>query len=66
MQKVGKLNSSIDIIPLQGSSGTLRPKNVDSKKYNMNDHFKRVGRDQILISRVQKVIILHCFLNLKR
>ncbi|XP_015190465.1 PREDICTED: nuclear valosin-containing protein-like isoform X2 [Polistes dominula] len=50
MQKIGKLNSSIDIIPLQGSSGDYKSKNMDSKNKieNCHRHFK----DQLL-SRVQ-------------
>lgn len=51
MQKVGKLNSSIDIIPLQGSSGEYKSKNMDNKYKNENS--QRFFKDQLLISRVQ-------------
>ncbi|KAI4478757.1 hypothetical protein M0802_014496 [Mischocyttarus mexicanus] len=51
MQKVGKLNSSIDIIPLQGSSGDYKSKSMDSKHKVENCH--RYFKDQLLISRVQ-------------
>ncbi|XP_011161117.1 nuclear valosin-containing protein-like isoform X2 [Solenopsis invicta] len=49
MQKMGKLNSSIDIIPLQGSSGDYRSRLLDNK-HGTNI---RIFRDQSLISRVQ-------------
>ncbi|XP_029170437.1 nuclear valosin-containing protein-like [Nylanderia fulva] len=49
MQKVGKLNSSIDIIPLQGSSGDYRPRYLDNK-HRMD---QRCFRDQSLIDRMQ-------------
>ncbi|XP_070165935.1 nuclear valosin-containing protein-like [Polyergus mexicanus] len=49
MQKVGKLNSSIDIIPLQGSSGDYRSRHMDNK-HRMD---QRCFRDQTLIARVQ-------------
>ncbi|XP_071651643.1 nuclear valosin-containing protein-like isoform X1 [Temnothorax longispinosus] len=49
MQKMGKLNSSIDIIPLQGSSGDYRSRHVDNK-HRMD---QRLFRDQSLIDRVQ-------------
>ncbi|XP_011643557.1 nuclear valosin-containing protein-like [Pogonomyrmex barbatus] len=51
MQKMGKLNSSIDIIPLQGSSGEgwNRAKHMDNK-YRMD---QRQFRDNSLIGRVQ-------------
>lgn len=51
MQKVGKLNSSIDIIPLQGSSGDYKSKSMDNKHKIENSH--RFFKDQLLISRVQ-------------
>ncbi|XP_043499520.1 nuclear valosin-containing protein-like isoform X1 [Polistes fuscatus] len=51
MQKVGKLNSSIDIIPLQGSSGDYKSKGMDNKHKIENCH--RFFKDQLLISRVQ-------------
>ncbi|XP_053974269.1 nuclear valosin-containing protein-like isoform X1 [Hylaeus volcanicus] len=51
MQKVGKLNSSIDIIPLQGSSGDYKSKTMNNKHKIDNSH--RFLRDQLLISRVQ-------------
>ncbi|KAL0107772.1 hypothetical protein PUN28_014802 [Cardiocondyla obscurior] len=46
---MGKLNSSIDIIPLQGSSGDYRARHVENK-HKMD---QRVFRDQSLIGRVQ-------------
>ncbi|KAL6262355.1 hypothetical protein P5V15_007444 [Pogonomyrmex californicus] len=51
MQKMGKLNSSIDIIPLQGSSGEgwNRARHMDNK-YRMD---QRQFRDNSLIGRVQ-------------
>ncbi|KYM77659.1 Nuclear valosin-containing protein-like protein [Atta colombica] len=49
MHKMGKLNSSIDIIPLQGSSGDYRSRHVDNKQ-RMD---QRLFRDQLLIGRVQ-------------
>ncbi|XP_011858990.1 PREDICTED: uncharacterized protein LOC105556500 [Vollenhovia emeryi] len=49
MQKMGKLNSSIDIIPLQGSSGDFRSRQVENK-HRME---QRSFRDQSLIGRVQ-------------
>lgn len=49
MQKVGKLNSSIDIIPLQGSSGDYKSRHLDNK-YRMD---QKCFRDQALIDRVQ-------------
>ncbi|KYN16964.1 Nuclear valosin-containing protein-like protein [Trachymyrmex cornetzi] len=49
MHKMGKLNSSIDIIPLQGSSGDYRSRHVDNK-HRMD---QRLFRDQLLIGRVQ-------------
>ncbi|XP_018404185.1 PREDICTED: nuclear valosin-containing protein-like [Cyphomyrmex costatus] len=49
MHKIGKLNSSIDIIPLQGSSGDYRSKHMDNK-HRMD---QRLFRDQLLIGRVQ-------------
>ncbi|XP_017794673.1 PREDICTED: nuclear valosin-containing protein-like [Habropoda laboriosa] len=51
MQKVGKLNSSIDIIPLQGSSGDYKSKTMNNKYKVDSSH--RYLRDQLLISRVQ-------------
>nr|XP_033330799.1 nuclear valosin-containing protein-like [Megalopta genalis]XP_033330800.1 nuclear valosin-containing protein-like [Megalopta genalis]XP_033330801.1 nuclear valosin-containing protein-like [Megalopta genalis] len=51
MQKVGKLNSSIDIIPLQGCSGDSKSKPVNNKP--KVDFSHRDLRDQLLISRVQ-------------
>ncbi|XP_043251788.1 nuclear valosin-containing protein-like [Colletes gigas] len=51
MQKVGKLNSSIDIIPLQGSSGDYKSKTMNNKHKLDTSH--RFLRDQLLISRVQ-------------
>ncbi|KAK2580628.1 hypothetical protein KPH14_007738 [Odynerus spinipes] len=51
MQKVGKLNPSIDIIPLQGSSGDYKSKNMDNKHKIENS--QRFFKDQLLISRVQ-------------
>lgn len=50
MQKVDKLNSSIDIIPLQGSSGAYKSRTVENK-FRMERSF----RDQSLIARVQTV-----------
>lgn len=52
MQKMGKLNPSIDIIPLQGSSGDYRSRHVDNK-HRMD---QRLFRDQSLIERVQTVM----------
>ncbi|EFN61467.1 Nuclear valosin-containing protein-like [Camponotus floridanus] len=49
MHKVSKLNSSIDIIPLQGSSGDFRSRHMDNK-HRMD---QRCFRDQTLIARVQ-------------
>lgn len=54
MQKVGKLNSSIDIIPLQGSSGDYRSKAMNNKHKVDTSH--KFLRDQLLMSRVQTVI----------
>ncbi|KZC05562.1 Nuclear valosin-containing protein-like [Dufourea novaeangliae] len=51
MQKIGKLNSSIDIIPLQGSSGDQKSKAMNNKQ--RVDFSHRYLRDQLLISRVQ-------------
>ncbi|CAK9821338.1 Nuclear valosin-containing protein-like [Anthophora retusa] len=51
MQKVGKLNSSIDIIPLQGSSGDHKSKAMNNKYKVDSSH--RYSWDQLLISRVQ-------------
>ena len=51
MQKVGKLNSSIDIIPLQGSSGDYKSKAMNNKQ--KIDPSNRYLRDQLLMSRVQ-------------
>ncbi|XP_076656599.1 nuclear valosin-containing protein-like smid isoform X1 [Halictus rubicundus] len=51
MQKVGKLNASIDIIPLQGSSGDSKSKAANNKLKVDLSH--RDVRDQLLISRVQ-------------
>lgn len=51
MQKVGKLNSSIDIIPLQGSSGDYKSRGMDNKHRIDSSH--RFLRDQLLISRIQ-------------
>ncbi|XP_076749603.1 nuclear valosin-containing protein-like smid [Xylocopa sonorina] len=51
MQKVGKLNSSIDIIPLQGSSGDYKPKIMNNKHKTDSPH--KYLRDQLLVSRVQ-------------
>ena len=51
MQKVGKLNSSIDIIPLQGSSGDYKSKAMNNKQ--KVDPSNRYLRDQLLMSRVQ-------------
>ncbi|KAG5331333.1 NVL protein, partial [Acromyrmex charruanus] len=48
MHKMGKLNSSIDIIPLQGSSGDYRSRHVENK-HRMDQRL----RDQLLIGRVQ-------------
>lgn len=56
MQKVGKLNSSIDIIPLQGSSGDYKSKNMDNKNKIENSH--RFFKNQLLISRVQTVMFI--------
>ena len=53
MQKVSKLNSSIDIIPLQGSSGDYRSRYMDNKYRMFPD--QRCFRDQSLIARVQTV-----------
>lgn len=46
---MGKLNSSIDIIPLQGSSGDYRSRHMDNK-HRID---QRPFRDQSLIGRVQ-------------
>ncbi|XP_050592650.1 nuclear valosin-containing protein-like isoform X1 [Bombus affinis] len=51
MQKVGKLNPSIDIIPLQGSSGDYKSKTMNNKHKIDSSH--KYLRDQLLISRVQ-------------
>ncbi|XP_076679935.1 nuclear valosin-containing protein-like smid [Andrena cerasifolii] len=51
MQKVGKLNSSIDIIPLQGSSSDYKSKAMNNKQ--KIDPSNRYLRDQLLMSRVQ-------------
>ncbi|XP_392923.5 nuclear valosin-containing protein-like [Apis mellifera] len=51
MQKVGKLNSSIDIIPLQGSSGDYKSKTMNNKHKIDSSH--KFLRDKLLISRVQ-------------
>ncbi|KAG7210368.1 hypothetical protein KM043_011903 [Ampulex compressa] len=51
MQKVGKLNPSIDIIPLQGSSGEYKSKAMEN--IHKNDSSQKFVRDQLLISRVQ-------------
>lgn len=55
MQKVGKLNPSIDIIPLQGSSGDYKSKTMNNKhKIDTSHKYLR----ELLISRVQTVIEL--------
>ncbi|XP_017887180.1 nuclear valosin-containing protein-like [Ceratina calcarata] len=51
MQKVGKLNSSIDIIPLQGSVDDYKSKPMNNK--HRIDSSPRYLRDQLLVSRVQ-------------
>lgn len=51
MQKVGKLNSSIDIIPLQELSDDHKSKIMNNKHKVDSSH--RYLRDQLLISRVQ-------------
>ncbi|KAK1117059.1 hypothetical protein K0M31_016984 [Melipona bicolor] len=51
MHKVGKLNPSIDIIPLQGSSGNYKSKIMNNKHKTDSSH--KYLRDQLLISRVQ-------------
>lgn len=56
MQKVGKLNSSIDIIPLQELSEDHKSKNMNNKHKVDSSH--KYLRDQLLISRVQTVIWL--------
>ncbi|XP_012214772.1 nuclear valosin-containing protein-like isoform X2 [Linepithema humile] len=48
MQKVGKLNSSIDIIPIQGSSSDYRSRYINKLRMD-----QRLFRDQSLIARVQ-------------
>ncbi|XP_020295662.1 nuclear valosin-containing protein-like [Pseudomyrmex gracilis] len=49
MHKVGKLSSSIDIIPLQGSSENYRQRYLNNK----DRMHPRMFRDQTLIGRVQ-------------
>ncbi|XP_023289687.1 nuclear valosin-containing protein-like [Orussus abietinus] len=54
MNKLGKLNSSIDIIPLQSSSGQTKKKPV--MKQAQEELPARICRDPMLISRVREYL----------
>lgn len=57
MNKFGKLNSSIDIIPLQGSSNEDKGKSINKIKPD-EITASRVMRDPQIVSRVYAVSII--------
>lgn len=55
MNKFGKLNTSLDIIPLQGSSNEEKGKSLN--KHRSSEEGGRVMRDPLIVSRVYAVSI---------
>ena len=53
MNKVTKLNPSIDIIPLQGSSGDNRLKSMNIRRHGLN--ISSIYGDSLILDRVQMV-----------
>lgn len=61
MHKMRKLNSSIDIIPLQGASNEEMSSTMG--RSHMEEHHNRTPQDPLIISRVQMVNLVNITFN---